>query len=209
MIQYCIETSIAWSVFILIYILFLQKDTFFRTNRWYLLHTLWIGGLLPLIRKIPFQLATSDNPIAESAILLVTNTQVIISNVSEANACPSNFLPTLLMLIYLAGVLVTTLRFANGLRKIRSKYIAGKKIQKGGLQLIISEDYHLPFSFMNYIFLHRSFLENENIQEILDHENAHVIRWHTIDVLIVEVFAILFWWNPIIYLYKKLSLIHI
>jgi hypothetical protein len=41
------------------------------------------------------------------------------------------------------------------------------------------------------------------LESILEHEKVHSDQKHTIDVLISRIFCILFWFNPIIWLYKK------
>jgi len=41
------------------------------------------------------------------------------------------------------------------------------------------------------------------MQNILEHEKVHSDQYHSIDVLIMRFFCILFWFNPFIWLYKK------
>jgi len=41
------------------------------------------------------------------------------------------------------------------------------------------------------------------LESILEHEKVHSDQNHTIDVLISRIFCVLFWFNPIIWLYKK------
>jgi len=52
MIQYSLEVTICWSVLYLIYICFLKKETFFGVNRMYLMFSLVVGLIIPLLRMI-------------------------------------------------------------------------------------------------------------------------------------------------------------
>ena len=202
MVQYCIEVTLAWTVFYLIYLLFLRRETFFRANRWYLLHTLWLGALLPYLRKIPFSLTSSDNIIYDSVYYVNQSTQAVVASVSAETTSSIDW-STILLGLYLIGVIVTTMRLAVGLRKIKSLYKSGQKTKRGSYTLVMSEEFHLPFSFFKYVFLHQSFLEDDNLKEIITHELKHINDLHTLDILLTEVIAILFWWNPLVYLYKR------
>ena len=202
MVQYCIEVTLAWTVFYLIYLLFLRRETFFRANRWYLLHTLWLGALLPYLRKIPFSLTSSDNIIYDSVYYVNQSTQAVVASVSAETTSSIDW-STIILGLYLIGVIVTTMRLAVGLRKIKSLYKSGQKTKRGSYTLVMSEEFHLPFSFFKYVFLHQSFLEDDNLKEIITHELKHINDLHTLDILLTEVIAILFWWNPLVYLYKR------
>jgi TonB family protein len=68
--------------------------------------------------------------------------------------------------------------------------------------MCISEDF-MPFSYFNTIIINRSNIVKENIDGILTHEMAHIRQFHFIDLLIVELFAVVQWFNPIIWLYER------
>ncbi|MEL7005631.1 MAG: M56 family metallopeptidase, partial [Bacteroidota bacterium] len=65
------------------------------------------------------------------------------------------------------------------------------------------------FSFFHYVFLPFSFLEEDvDGHPILLHEEAHCKYFHSADRLLLDIMGALFWFNPIIRLYKS-SLIEI
>ena len=107
MLQYCLEVSIAWLIFYLIYLLFLRKETFFGANRWYLIHTLWIGALLPIIRTIPISFSSSENLLYDSAYYVALGTHTIVESVTHVE---QNFIEVdgIIKTIYLIGVLLTS-----------------------------------------------------------------------------------------------------
>ena len=202
MVQYCIEVTLAWTVFYLVYLLFLRRETFFRANRWYLLHTLWIGALLPYLRKLPISFSTSDNVIYESVHYLNQGTQVVVSSVMSQPSSGLD-LSAIFFGLYLLGVAMTSLRLMLGLRKIAALYRRGLKEKRDTYTLVTTDTFHLPFSFFKCVFLHSSFLEDESLKEIINHELKHISDLHTLDVILTEIIAIVFWWNPLVYLYKR------
>ncbi|WP_369410682.1 M56 family metallopeptidase [Flavobacterium taihuense] len=57
---------------------------------------------------------------------------------------------------------------------------------------------------MKTIFINEQDFNNNNIApELIVHETAHIKQKHTYDILFIEVLQILFWFNPIIILYKR------
>jgi len=58
------------------------------------------------------------------------------------------------------------------------------------------------FSFFNYIFLGDT-LKKEEREAVLKHEMVHVNQKHTLDLLFFEVLRILFWFNPLVYMYQN------
>ena len=60
-----------------------------------------------------------------------------------------------------------------------------------------------PFSFFSYIVYNSSLYNSTELENILEHEKIHSEQNHTTDVLISRIFCIVFWFNPIVWLYKK------
>jgi len=203
MIHYFIEVSIAWALFYAIYFIFLKRETFFNINRWYLLHTIWIGAVIPFVRKIPISLESVEPMIMQPVQLIHYSTYAF----SEAMAVPveeSMFNYQYLVYgLYFLGLMFFSVKFFYGLKNIWKLWRSGEKVIHDDFTMVLSDEYHLPFSFLKFVFLHRSFLEDDAISEIINHEMIHVKSRHTFDVLFFELVSILFWWNPIIYFYKK------
>jgi hypothetical protein len=54
------------------------------------------------------------------------------------------------------------------------------------------------------LFLNKKEYENGNIEiEILIHENAHIQQKHSYDILLMEILQTVFWFNPVLFFYKK------
>ncbi|PCE63166.1 M56 family metallopeptidase [Sediminicola luteus] len=107
----------------------------------------------------------------------------------------------LLPVIYILGVLFMSVRFAlNCGRLIHLK--TTNPVQKTEKSLhILPIDLKVPFSFFNWLFFDRfSYLKNEIPQEVIAHEEAHARQKHSYDVFLLELLALVLWFNPFIYL---------
>ena len=62
---------------------------------------------------------------------------------------------------------------------------------------------HTPFSFFNYIIFNSDVIHPTELENIIKHEEAHSNQKHSLDTLAAQFFIILFWFNPIVWLYRK------
>ena len=209
MISYLTQVTICWGLFYLLYAIGLRKETFFNTNRWYLLATLFAGLFIPLIE---FQISTGlySSEILNPAYYLETITvtaQALESNLQEIVITPVNeswSIQLILISVYWLGVLFFASRFLYGMFQILRLAYKGKIIKKHNYFLIETNTVHLPFSFMDYLFWSKAVkFEEEDHEKILRHELSHIKGKHSIDVLIAELLSIFLWCSPFIFLYKN------
>ena len=60
-----------------------------------------------------------------------------------------------------------------------------------------------PHTFFNYIFLNKTKFENRALpKEVILHEETHAKQKHSLDILFIELLQIVFWFQPLIWLYK-------
>jgi len=65
------------------------------------------------------------------------------------------------------------------------------------------KDLAIPHSFFSYIFLNKQAFKSEQIpKEVLIHEQTHAQQKHSVDILIMELLQIIFWFHPLIYVMK-------
>ena len=82
--------------------------------------------------------------------------------------------------------------------------IKGKKIkQQADFKFVDINENIAPFSYFEYIVYNSSLYTASELESILEHEKVHSDQNHTLDVLISRIFSIIFWFNPIVWLYKK------
>ena len=200
MIQYFLDVTLAWTIFYFIYLFLLKKETFFGHNRIYLLSTLIIGMMLPILRHVTLVQSPEETSVIYSFGEQVYAAGHIINTQPESSL---NFMQILTWIFWI-GVCWSAMRLIFGLVKIYQLYHRGEKHHLGTITLVQSAKYHLPFSFFKWIFWSTSYpLKPELKDRIIQHEGVHVQEMHSLDILLVEIIGIFFWWNPLIYQYRK------
>lgn len=201
---YLLQVSFCWIAFYLIYQLFLRQQTFFTANRSYLLGTLAVGLLIPM-------LATYLTPSPEvltmrayiSEIVVGETITIVPQETSLWATIKEHFVPIILWTSYLVGMIFMLARFCAGLLKIGRLYRTGTHEAINGYKVVKTNGRHLPFSFMQTVYIAEQVPMTKHLTWVLEHEGLHIRQRHTIDILFVELCHIFFWFNPILIFYKK------
>jgi murein DD-endopeptidase MepM/ murein hydrolase activator NlpD len=89
----------------------------------------------------------------------------------------------------------------NFLPLFSSKLIPGKKLD--GMKLFFHRDSIGIYSFFNRLYLPIKYQSKKLNSSIKNHELAHYNQFHSLDILIIEISLILFWFNPSIWFLRK------
>ena len=205
MLSYLLKTTLCWSLFYLLYHLWLGKETFFKVNRWYLLGTAILGALIPLI-DFQWLVPVHEEPMAvyylQPISVGVDQLEAVIVTASSGGI--GFDLWGLLIKVYWLGAAVAFGRFLSGLFNINKLYKDSQRSGFNGYQFVLTATFHVPFSFFKNLFWSKDFVvDEEDKRNILRHEEAHIFQCHSVDVILFEIFGVLFWCSPFIYLYKK------
>ena len=195
---YILKSSGLITVFFIAYQVLLRKETFFKSNRWFLLFGLVTSVVLPLItfEKIVW---IEPSPMTNQW----QNVGQILPNQPETFEI--NWL-MVLSCIYGIGLLVFLFQLVFDFKHLRT-LLKGKTIQQHhDFKLIDVNEKVAPFSYFNYIVYNSTLFNEVELNNILAHEKVHCEQRHSIDVLISRLFCIVFWYNPIIWLYQKAML---
>ncbi len=191
---YVAKASGLLTVFFLAYSLLLRKETFFNANRWYLLLGLFTALLLPLytFTKVIY---VDPQPQQRSGYATVAPI-----GVQEAETIDWSLVLTGLYVgISLLLLIKVVVNLASVVRLLSQK----KKFKKGAYSLVNLTENLAPFSFFNYIAVNPDLYSDEELESILLHEKVHSREKHSADVLTANLFCVLFWFNPFMWLYKK------
>jgi hypothetical protein len=110
----------------------------------------------------------------------------------------------ILIVLFIIVSSVLLLRFAINIFRITNKIIKCKKIKKVNASLVLVEEKTTPYSFFRYVFVNQSDFENGKIEkELLVHEEAHCLQYHSVDIILLELINVFFWFNPTIWLFRK------
>ncbi|MFV8345733.1 M56 family metallopeptidase [Flavobacterium sp. ZB4P13] len=192
---YLIKSSGLIALFYLAYYFMLRKETFFTSNRWFLLLGLLTSVVLPLVvyTKIIVVAPSSKN---------IDWSKIPVTNSIENDAFEINWY-LIFGIAYAIGIVLFLVKFAFDFYSL-STVLKGKTIQnQADFKFIDTTENVAPFSYFNTIVYNSSLYSNSELENILEHEKVHCEQNHTVDALISRVFCILFWFNPFIWLYKK------
>ena len=197
-ITYIAECALCLALLYLPFWGLLRKDTFFQFNRFVLLAITVLSFILPWINipEITSQLAPSETiSIQLEEINVVISGKVLSENISWK---------TILAIIYLSGAVTCLLyKMIDLVRLIRF-------IPRGCLWVHTENGIHIhchahdvvPFSWMNHIVISEKDYE-ENGQNILLHEQAHIACGHSWDILWLSFVEVLQWFNPFVWMLSK------
>ncbi|MCH2450172.1 MAG: hypothetical protein MK198_08495 [Gracilimonas sp.] len=226
MIIYLVKSALLLGLLFGVYKLLLENEKMHRFNRFFLLFALVFGLTAPLIsfevspeRSIAGvkmqQMERVVNAPAEAVsrsvepliipkqetALPMADTEITPVTAEEPRWSISTL--DVLLGIYGAITLFLLVRFAAGLIEIRNKVKVGTHKELDHATLVLLDEPITPQSFLGYIFLEKKQFESGGIEpEILDHEITHIRQLHSLDVLFAESLKVIFWFNPLMYLYK-------
>jgi TonB family protein len=207
---YLIKSSLSLTILYLSYVLFFRKEAYFNFSRYFLLLTLMVVILLPLIPYNAAQIVSVASiqlgeVIIRSGIHGFTLDEVVISAKNPSNNLANLYsLYTILFTIYLTGVLFKLLQFTFRLWQIRRLVDSSETLESDGLTFVLTKKGSPTFSFLKWIFIDRElFNQKEEIEGIIAHERIHSQEGHTYDLIIAEILTIIQWFNPLAYLLKK------
>ena len=197
-ITYIAECALCLALLYLPFWGLLRKETFFQYNRFVLLTITVLSFILPWISipEITSQLAPSETiSIQLEEINVMISGKALSENISWK---------TILAIIYLSGAVTCLLyKMIDLVRLIRF-------IPRGCLWVHTENGIHIhchahdvvPFSWMNHIVISEKDYE-ENGQNILLHEQAHIACGHSWDILWLSFVEVLQWFNPFVWMLSK------
>ena len=201
MIHYLIQILAFQLLFLALYDLFLRKETFFNANRGYLLLTSLVSLVLPLI-DIPWIRETV--PTAYRIELPA----VIIGGSEFANAGAADASFSFWNWIWIAGAVAATAILIYKYAKIWRYRNRGKATVEEGIPMVIVPRSKTAFSFLNKIYI-GSDVPQAKRSHILLHEHVHVQQRHSWDLLYFEILKVVFWFNPLVYIFqKRMAVLH-
>ena len=192
------------AILLLFYKLILERESMHTFKRIFLLSALVVSFIIPTIVFVEY---------VEPTIL--SNPQ--ISTTSELSELPTETAPItkptdmdvvnwsmLFWTIYCLGLIGFGFRFFRNLFQILNRIKNNPKLRENFNIKVLLREKLPPHTFFSYIFLNKNKFETKAIpQAVLTHEETHAKEYHSLDVLFIELLQVLFWFNPLVYLYKR------
>jgi len=186
-------------VFYAVYKLWLENEKMFRFNRAYLLLSLVFSFVIPLqLISVRPLLGNTLSVIQLDGIVIRTSNVVLNRDNSE------QIITSVLSIIYLIVACLFLVRFIVNLYSFYKKNKSNNRKVLDNVKVVLIEEATLPHSFWKSIFINKEEFETGKIPlELIAHEKAHLQQKHTLDILFIEVLQIVFWFNPLLVLFKK------
>ncbi len=225
-ISFIVKSICCMLFFWIIYHFLLEKESMLKFKRYFLLAVLVFSILIPFIStpntlkftssideiaeryisKPSMRQSSPDAPISEAEdfsdeINLKENR---LQSINDTPSEPGNMWGRIIIGIYMLVTSLLLIRFIYNLSCLLKLTQKGIAIKYGQSNLIIIEELKSSFSFFNYIFISKSDYQDNSLKnKILIHELIHVKQKHSADVLFIELLITFFWFNPVLYLYRR------
>jgi beta-lactamase regulating signal transducer with metallopeptidase domain len=213
MTAFILKSSISLVLLFGLYWFFLRKEKLFIFNRFFLILSVIFSLTLPFITipvytHIPTptaSAATLENLLSQMVPTQNTLSVEIQSTKSSEEVHESDFgISSILMILYIAGVIILLLRFQKNIFEIFRNIRLSEKISFEDHRLVLIRDQINPYCFFNNIFIYRDdYLNLSGDDQLINHELAHVRQLHSADIVFIELIKIFFWFNPIFLLYER------
>ena len=210
-VVYILEWTLCLSAFLLLYKMCFSGSTFHRFNRYFLLGSVVLSALLPLIH-----ITTSEQmePIAYNAQFAMQNAQLAIDNAqftmqdvtTASQVSLSQRLFIVLAFTYFLYIAIQAVGWLRSLVKMML-FLRGKRSRRVGrwIRLVVHNEEYGPFSWMNYIVIS----DKENgfgRRASMHHELSHIRLLHPLDLVFILLCTLV---NPVCWLImKEIKVVH-
>jgi Zn-dependent protease with chaperone function len=184
---YILKVNALLVLFYLVYQFALSKETFYKQSRWFLLSGLFVSLILPFVTFTKIEYIEVKQVIEESLGVVKISKEVI-----QEPLLTNQEIVFLIYGIICFGFLIKTVFDFIKLFKIIN---ISNSEKRNKLVYVNTNLVHTPFSFFNYIIFNSDVIHPTELENIIKHEE--------VDTLAAQFFIILFWFNPIVWLYRK------
>lgn len=196
MVTNLILTFVATMVLYFAYKLLFRNSNRFQLNRIVLLTISIFAFALPFIRISIEGQQFQEMPSFKQEMDVIFYSDAMIEALVETKTLS---ITDIISYIYIIGVVFFLMKFVYNIFKIY-KIKAGKKIEIiDNVNFIYTNESHIPFSFLNNIYIPKDNLDDM----IIKHEMSHVKNHHSVDVILMEIMIAFQWFNPFIRMIKN------
>lgn len=192
-LHYLLEANIYLGVFYALYFLLLDRETYYKLNRFYLLCTPVLSYIIPLVQVGWLK------SYEESGKVVAT---IIYNPRLHQNIATTAFFTwqNVLVIGYVTGAVVMLTLFAFKVAQLLKLTRTQKSLLHNKYKLVKVEDANTAFSFFNYVFIGTNV---SGADTMLRHELVHIDEKHSVDIVFLELVKIVNWFNPFIYLLQR------
>ena len=201
---YIIKSSVASGIFYTYYLLALRNKKFHDYNRFYLLTSVAVSLIVPVLNVSLFQVQPTGKVPLVSLLYVINGSSPFKPKESFVTAEWIIAIIYLLVSLSLLSVMLFKIAWIYSVKRV------GKKTYKGSYTFIETDVRQAPFSFFNDLFWRAGMpIDDANSKKIFMHELAHIRQRHTCDKLFTQLVTCLFWVNPFYWIIQnELNTLH-
>ncbi len=219
LLLYLLKSSLCLAVFALLYRGFLARSTHFSWMRRYLLASVALSLMLPLI-PLPALLSwlTTDGVLSLPAAATWDASRWLVPALGTGGITTSGPSFSVLtftlygaLLGYATGLLYKTYRLIRHLKSLQQLIRDNGHEKKPGYRIVTVASPMPVFSFFHYLFLPPTVqqLPEEEVNRIVGHELVHIRQNHSVDLLFLALAEVVLWFHPLLgYLKNALREVH-
>lgn len=205
LIRYIILSTALISLFYVLFRLIYNNDNNFRSLRFYLMFSVFLSLLLPLI-PYSIELPVKDSIPVTGALTTHVVTAEAMSEVAQSASF--NWFG-LVLTIYASIASLLILRIFAQLIMLAFYYIRSEKIIYDNYTVLLNHKFKSHFSFFKWIFVSPDSVSVEELDQIIAHEKIHASQYHSADLIVIELLSAVMWFNPLIWMMKNsIQLVH-
>lgn len=207
---YLIKSSISLAVLYSLFRFTMRNDKNHKLNRFLLLGILVVSAIIPFLNiqfsyeEVGLKQVEVIREFVSAPVFADASPQEIIQPINEASSFSINS-----WLVFYVLITVTLLfRIVFGVIKVSQIIKRAEKRRFQKIVLAVVKELIQPFTFLNKVVIsEKDFTENKDI--IVAHEYAHIKHLHALDLMLCELFTIMHFFNPFMWLLRRdLKLIH-
>ena len=204
MILYAFYTIVSLSLSYAVYFFILKNQKTFQFNRLYLLLSLMLCLVAPVLEIELFKAIPKIRDVGFKSSAIINSSQGFIEEGLIVAADESWLsIHNLIWYLYLAVTLFFMLRFAKNLWSIL-RLTRRPQERLGNMIKVEIDDDEQVSSFFRYIFVSSKQLKHDGFAKaVIAHEHVHYKQLHSSDLFLIEFLICFFWFNPFLFLYKK------
>jgi len=218
-LRYLVQANLILSVLVLTYALFLRRTTRFGLNR----VVLWVIAFeavclpfakLPNIQPEPIRAVVNQTTevFRKPFRAIIPSKPEVFFTMPNGKTYPATFTATAsrlpnwqTVLLGLYGLVALGLLLCLGWRIVQLRILIERGVWTNYTDFTqVQAPVVAPFSFGRFVVLNLNQYSGYELDQILRHERVHVSQHHTFDIVLAECLTIVFWFNPVAYIFRRL-----
>ena len=193
---YMLQVSVIMTILFLVYKLLMSGLSFHSFNRKIIL------VIYLLSWSLPFFIGSFSCSGASTTLTEIENLEMVKIIVSNPEPVKKFDWASTLAIIYFSGILIMTGVTVLSIWKMISIIRKAQLIRSTTYSIKVSHNAPGPFSWGKYIILTPSDID-DSLDMVIEHEEAHLRKWHWIDLIPARISIILQWFSPAAWLLAR------